>query len=67
MMTLACCQAVDLRDDALKFSDRTSVMRSAVREVVPTLGPDRRMDIDIAAVLDLIRGHALPHGSDALR
>lgn len=66
MMTLACCQAVDLRDDALTFSERTSAMRTAVREVVPTLGPDRRMDLDIAAVLDLLRGHALPHGSDAL-
>ena len=66
MMTLACCQAVDLRDDALNFSERASAMRSAVREAVPTLGPDRRMDIDIAAVLDLLRGHALPHGSDAL-
>ena len=66
MMTLACCQAVDLRDDALKFSERTSAMRSAVREVVPTLGPDRRMDIDIQGVLDLLRRHALPHGSDAL-
>jgi histidine ammonia-lyase len=66
MMTLACCQAVDLRDDALMFSDRTSAMRAAVREVVPTLGPDRRMDVDIAAVLDLLRSRALPHGSDAL-
>ncbi|MGB3052060.1 MAG: aromatic amino acid ammonia-lyase [Polyangiales bacterium] len=66
MMTLACCQAVDLRDDALQFSKRASAVRSAVREVVPTLGPDRRMDVDIAAVLALLRRNALPLGSDAL-
>jgi histidine ammonia-lyase len=66
MMTLACCQAVDLRDDALQFSKRASAVRSAVREVVPTLGPDRRMDVDIAAVLALLRRNALPLASDAL-
>jgi histidine ammonia-lyase len=66
MATLACCQAVDLRSDSFAPSERAAAVRSAVRETVPQLGPDRRMDVDIAAVLDLLRRNALPHGSDAL-
>ena len=66
MATLACCQAIDLRADSSQPSARASLVRSAVREVVPMLGPDRRMDLDIVVVLDLLRRDALPHGSDAL-
>lgn len=65
MMVLACCQAIDLREGEVK-SERAASVHAAVRKAVPRLGPDRRMDVDVAAVLELLRSDALPLGDQEL-
>lgn len=60
MALLACCQALDLRGEG--DEGRVGEMRRAVRSVAPRLGEDRRMDLDIRAVLGLMRTDQLPCG-----
>ncbi len=63
MMVLAVCQAADLRGESIHPSRAASSMHAVVRRAVAPLGPDRRMDHDIAAVLELLRTDQLPcHG-----
>jgi histidine ammonia-lyase len=54
---LATCQAHDLRGVA--GTGHMAALRGSVREVVPRLREDRRMDRDQAAVLGLLRNDAL--------
>lgn len=60
-LTLGVCQAVDLRERGVggfemgALSERATALRDAVRELVPTLHGDRRMDVDLAALLDAVR------------
>lgn len=58
---IACCQAVELRG-LDECSSRTKAMHAAVREKVAFNEGDRRMDTDVQAVLELIRGDRLPLG-----
>lgn len=64
-LTLAVCQAVDLRERGVggfeigALSARATALRAAVREVVPTLEGDRRMDVDLAAVIAAARSGRL--------
>jgi len=58
---LTVCQAVDLRT-AARCHPRSVEVRDAVRAHVPGVDADRRMDLDIAAVLRLYRSGALPLG-----
>lgn len=64
MALLAACQAYDLRGDAR--SPRADALHAAVRSVVPKLEADRRMDLDIAAVLRLLDADGIPIGDEAL-
>ena len=57
---LAVCQAVDLRGGARSAATRR--LLQAVRKHVPTLDADRRQDVDIARVADLVRARTLPLG-----
>ncbi|WP_236788045.1 histidine ammonia-lyase [Amycolatopsis sp. GM8] len=50
---LAACQALDLRG-AEHMSPRTRAVHDLIRDHIPTLDRDRRMDHDIATVVDLI-------------
>ncbi|MCB9667137.1 MAG: aromatic amino acid lyase [Myxococcales bacterium] len=59
---LGLCQALDLRGID-KCCSRSSRMHAAVRRAVPSHVSDRRMDVDIAAVLDMLRNDQLPLGS----
>jgi histidine ammonia-lyase len=63
--TLAACQGLDLRGGAARDTavDR---LRAAVREHVPGVTEDRRMDHDIQTVLRLMRADALPLGAAEL-
>lgn len=61
IVTLALCQAVDLRGGA-NCHRRSLAMHAAVRARVPMVDADRRQDHDIATVLALHRGGALPIG-----
>ena len=45
---------------------RTTALLEALRERVPGLEGDRRMDVDIQAVLAMLRADELPMGSAAL-
>jgi histidine ammonia-lyase len=61
---LAACQALDLRCSAPGGRDgalrgRIGRLHDAVRAVVPRLVEDRRMDVDLQAVLERMRGDAL--------
>jgi len=58
---LAGCQALDLRDGGSQLP-RLLALRDGVRKAVPTLHADRRQDLDIARVLELLRDDALPLG-----
>jgi histidine ammonia-lyase len=58
---LAACQALDLRGGC--GARRARALRDAVRKEVPMLVEDRRQDVDIARVLDLLREGALPFDS----
>ncbi|MEU9129829.1 aromatic amino acid ammonia-lyase [Kitasatospora sp. NPDC048540] len=60
---LAACQALDLRGPELA-GPRTRAVYDLVRKHAPFVGHDRRMDQDIAAVVELIRTGAL---TDAAR
>lgn len=64
MALLASCQAYELRGDAR--SPRADAIFRAVRGVVPKLVEDRRMDLDIKAVLRLLETGALPVGDEAV-
>lgn len=57
---LAVCQALDLRK--ISGGGEIASFREAVREVVPMLREDRRMDRDQAAVVELLRSDALSFG-----
>ncbi|MCH9650143.1 MAG: aromatic amino acid ammonia-lyase [Deltaproteobacteria bacterium] len=60
--TLALCQGVDLRGlDSCR--PRTLAMHRKVRERVKFNQGDRRQDVDIEQVLDLLRNDELPMGS----
>ncbi len=58
---LALCQAVDLRGLAA-CGPRARTLHAAVRALVPVNLADRRMDGDIARVLEAMRSNALPIG-----
>jgi histidine ammonia-lyase len=58
---LTVCQAVDLRG-VQNCHPRSVAMRDAVRAVVPVNDADRRMDVDIQAVLQMYRKGDLPIG-----
>ncbi|MDX3537515.1 aromatic amino acid ammonia-lyase [Streptomyces sp. MB09-01] len=55
---LAACQALQLRG-VDQMAPRTKAVHALVRTVAPFVDADRRMDADIAAVVDLIRSGAL--------
>lgn len=59
--TLAVIQAVELRG-AEAAGGRVQALRAAVREQVPALSSDRRMDLDIDRVLRLYRAGTLLEG-----
>src|SRR5690554_3411957 len=59
MLTLAVCQAVELRGETA-CSRRATAILDAVRREVPRLVEDRRMDRDVHAVLAMMREGALP-------
>jgi histidine ammonia-lyase len=59
--TLALCQAVDLRQGENCYT-RSKAMHDAVRARVSFNDRDRRQDVDIAAVLTMIRQGELPIG-----
>ena len=60
IVTLAVCQAVDLRErEGQQPGTRAGSLRDAVRKTVPQLTIDRRQDRDIAEVLALHREGAL--------
>lgn len=54
---IAACQAIELRTQ--QHTDLGATHR-ALRQRVPPLAADRRMDVDIAAVLELLRKGELP-------
>jgi histidine ammonia-lyase len=56
---LATCQALELRAEGPSRA-RSRALVSAVRKQVPLLREDRRQDLDIARVLELLRTGALP-------
>ncbi|MGC4115643.1 MAG: aromatic amino acid ammonia-lyase [Myxococcales bacterium] len=58
---LAVCQAAEIRGLGQRRA-RTREMHAAVREVVPPNTADRRQDLDIQAVLVLLREDRLPLG-----
>ncbi len=64
MALLACCQAYDLR--GLAVDGNVGAVHASVRAIVPRLGEDRRMDLDLAAVLGLLRADQLPFGEASL-
>ena len=61
ILLLAGCQALELRGRE-RARGRRRALLEAVRKEVPMLGDDRRQDHDIARVLGLLRGFALPLG-----
>ncbi|HEX4334303.1 MAG TPA: aromatic amino acid ammonia-lyase [Polyangiaceae bacterium] len=58
---LALCQAIDLRGGPRRGA-RTAVLHDAVRALVPPLGDDRPMDVDIRQVASALRHGELPVG-----
>jgi histidine ammonia-lyase len=67
IVVLAACQAVDLRERLGQAPGRgASRLRAAVRKNVPMVFEDRRQDLDIARILEMLRSRTLPLGeSDA--
>ena len=64
IVTLAACQAVDLRErEGGQTGPRAEALRAAVRAAVPRVDADRRQDHDIAWVLAEARSEALPIGT----
>lgn len=61
VMTLAVCQAVDLRAGE-QCNVRARILHAQVREYIPAVTEDRAMDSDIAYVLDLARSRTLAVG-----
>jgi len=59
---LSLCQAVDLRSQE-QCCRRARALHAAVRQLVAVNTSDRRMDLDIAAVLGLYREGRLPIGA----
>jgi histidine ammonia-lyase len=62
IVTLAVCQALDLRGDENRHV-RARELLASVRTRVPTLAADRRQDGDIATIVELYRAGTLPVGS----
>lgn len=58
MMTLAACQALDLRGEAA-MSGPICRLHAEVRKIAPRLDGDRRMDVDIHAVMELFASGTL--------
>jgi histidine ammonia-lyase len=61
---LAVCQAVDLRVGEPRAA-RSVELHAALRKSVPMLSEDRRQDLDIERVLELLRANELPIGNVA--
>jgi histidine ammonia-lyase len=59
IVTLGACQALDLRG-AEGGVQRTFALHAAIRKAAPMLEEDRRLDRDIARVLELLRSDSLP-------
>ncbi len=66
ILTLACAQAVDLRDGA-GCHGRTMLLHKAVRSAVPMVTDDRAMREDIDQVLSMMQRRDLPIGAFSLR
>lgn len=62
MLTLAVCQAAELRG-LDRCGPRAAALHAAVRAAVPALTVDRRQDHDIQAVLAMAHSDALPFGT----
>jgi histidine ammonia-lyase len=60
MTLLASCQAIDLRGIAGRLKDGAAELYHAVRERIPALHEDRALDLDIAAVSQMIAREDLP-------
>src|SRR5690606_9344480 len=65
IVTLACAQAVDLREHA-GCHLRAQELHKVVRSVSPLLEEDRALRSDIDAVLELARARRLPMGRSSL-
>ncbi len=63
IVTLAVCQALDLRGDENRHV-RARELLADVRAHVPTLAADRRQDVDIAAIVALVQAGKLSIGTD---
>lgn len=61
IVTLALCQAVDLREKK-NCHARSRAMHGAVRAIIPMVDNDRRQDHDIQRVLQMFRTGTLPIG-----
>jgi histidine ammonia-lyase len=60
---LAACQAVDLRERSGELPGRrAAALRNAVRKTIPPLHEDRRQDLDIEHVLEMVHTGTLPFG-----
>jgi len=59
IVLLGACQALDLRA-AEAGAQRVFALHAAVRKAAPLLEEDRRLDRDIARVLELLRSDSLP-------
>jgi len=62
IVTLALCQAVDLRQN-VGCNMRAVQMTAVVRERVPFNDRDRRQDLDIATLVEMINAGTLPIGA----
>jgi phenylalanine ammonia-lyase len=63
---LVACQALDLRGTD-RMSPRTRAVHDTIREQVPVVGMDRRMDEDIARVISLIKSGAIRQAASGER
>ncbi len=63
VLTLALCQAADLRAGAGCHA-RTLIVHAQVRQLIAPVGEDRQMDGDIATILELARAQTLAIGEE---
>ena len=61
IVLLAACQGLDLREGG-NGHPRLVALHDAVRKAVPPLAEDRRQDLDIHRVVEMLREGSLPLG-----